>query len=60
MGNDHIVAAACNDGYTQFRSQDRLMQWANLLQPAVRQYAGSPATLEGAAAFHGGALLRYS
>jgi hypothetical protein len=40
VGNDHIVAAAFNDGYTQLWSQDRLMQWANLFQPAGRHYAG--------------------
>jgi hypothetical protein len=40
LGNDHIVAAAFNDGYTQFWSQDRLMQWANLFQPGSRHYAG--------------------
>ena len=40
VGNDHIVAAAFNDGYTQLWSQDRLMQWANLFQPAERHYAG--------------------
>jgi len=40
VGNDHIVAAAFNDGYTQLWSQDRLMQWANLFQPAARHYAG--------------------
>ena len=40
VGNDHIVAAAFNDGYTQLWSQDRLMQWANVFQPAARHYAG--------------------
>jgi hypothetical protein len=40
VGNDHIVAAAFNHGYTQLWSQDRLMQWANLYQAASRHYAG--------------------
>src|SRR5437899_2887389 len=40
VGNDHIVAAAFNDGYTQFWSQDRLSQWANLYQAANQHYAG--------------------
>src|SRR5437764_3420256 len=40
VGNDHIVAAAFNDGYTQFWSQDRLSQWGNDWQPASRHYAG--------------------
>ncbi len=40
LGNDHIVSAAFNDGYTQFWSQDRLSQWANLFAPGQRHYAG--------------------
>ena len=40
VGNDHIVAAAFNDGYTQLWSQDRLQQWANRYQPGSRHYAG--------------------
>ena len=40
VGNDHIVAAAFNHGYTQLWSQDRLSQWANLYQPDSRHYAG--------------------
>ncbi|HEV3230434.1 MAG TPA: hypothetical protein VGY97_13240 [Solirubrobacteraceae bacterium] len=40
VGNDHIVAAAFNDGYTQLWSQDRLSQWANLYQPSNQHYAG--------------------
>jgi len=40
LGNDHIVAAAFNHGYTQLWSQDRLSQWANLYQPGSRHYAG--------------------
>jgi glycosyl hydrolase family 36/glycosyl transferase family 36 len=40
LGNDHIVAAAFNDGYTEFWSQDRLAQWANRFAPAQRHYAG--------------------
>src|SRR5262245_24558784 len=40
VGNDHIVAAALNHGYTQLWSQDRLSQWANLYQPYSRHYAG--------------------
>jgi hypothetical protein len=40
VGNDHVVAAAFNHGYTQLWSQDRLPQWANLYQPASRHYAG--------------------
>src|SRR5262245_6977455 len=30
VGNDHIVAAAFNHGYTQLWSQDRLQQWAKI------------------------------
>ena len=33
VGNDHIVAAAFNHGYTQLWSQDRLAQWANRYEP---------------------------
>ena len=40
VGNDHIVAAAFNHGYTQLWSQDRLQQWANLYQPSSGHYAG--------------------
>jgi len=40
VGNDHIVAAAFNHGYTELWSQDRLMQWANLYQPQSQHYAG--------------------
>lgn len=40
VGNDHIVAAAFNHGYTQLWSQDRLAQWANRWDPANRHYAG--------------------
>lgn len=40
LGNDHIVAAAFNHGYTQLWSQDRLSQWANLYEPASRHWAG--------------------
>src|SRR4051794_33493477 len=40
LGNDHIVANAYNDGYTQFWSQDREPQWANLYQPDSRHYSG--------------------
>src|SRR6202035_4394337 len=40
VGNDHIKGMAWNDGYTEFWSQDRLSQWANLYQPSSRHYAG--------------------
>jgi hypothetical protein len=40
VGNDHVVAAAFNHGYTQLWSQDRLMQWANAWDPATRHWAG--------------------
>ena len=40
VGNDHIKGMAYNDGYTEFWSQDRLSQWANLYQPASHHYAG--------------------
>ena len=41
VGNDSIVAAAFNHGYTQLWSQDRLQQWANRWdQPETRHYAG--------------------
>ncbi len=40
LGNDNIVAAAFNDGYTQLWSQARLAQWANRYAPAQRHYAG--------------------
>jgi hypothetical protein len=40
LGNDHIKGMAYNDGYTQFWSQDRLSQWANLYQASSNHYAG--------------------
>lgn len=40
LGNDHIVAAAFNDGYTQLWSQDLLAEWANRFEPGRRHYAG--------------------
>ena len=40
LGNDRIVAAAYNHGYTQLWSQDRLAQWANRFEPDQRHYAG--------------------
>ena len=40
LGNDHIVAAAFNHGYTQLWSQDRLPQWANHYDPGRRHYGG--------------------
>jgi hypothetical protein len=40
VGNDHIKGMAWNDGYTEFWSQDRLSQWANLYQASSRHYAG--------------------
>ena len=40
VGNDHVVAAAFNHGYTQLWSQDRLQQWANRWDPDNRHYAG--------------------
>jgi hypothetical protein len=40
LGNDHIKGMAYNDGYTQFWSQDRLAQWANLYQASSNHYAG--------------------
>jgi glycosyl hydrolase family 36/glycosyl transferase family 36 len=40
LGNDHIVANAYNDGYTQLWSQDREPQWANLYQAGSRHYGG--------------------
>ncbi len=40
VGNDHIKGMAFNDGYTQFWSEDRLAQWANLYEPQYRHYAG--------------------
>ncbi|MBV9214392.1 MAG: hypothetical protein JOZ25_12195 [Actinobacteria bacterium] len=40
VGNDHLMAAAFNDGYLQLWSQDRLSQWTNLWQPANRHYSG--------------------
>ena len=40
VGNDHIVAAAFNHGYTQLWSQDRLQQWANVWDAAGQHYAG--------------------
>lgn len=41
LGNDHIVAAAFNDGYTELWSQDRLAQWANRFVPGQRHYGGA-------------------
>jgi Glycosyl hydrolase 36 superfamily, catalytic domain/Glycosyltransferase family 36 len=40
VGNDHIVAAAFNHGYTQLWSQARLAQWANRWEPESRHFAG--------------------
>jgi hypothetical protein len=40
VGNDHIVAAAFNHGYTQLWSQDRLQQWANRWDAGNQHYAG--------------------
>jgi hypothetical protein len=40
VGNDNIKGMAYNDGYTQFWSQDRLAQWANLYEPQSHHYAG--------------------
>jgi hypothetical protein len=40
VGNDSIVAAAFNHGYTQLWSQAREAQWANRYQPETRHYAG--------------------
>ena len=40
LGNDHIVAAAFNHGYTQLWSQDRLPQWANRYDPEHGHYGG--------------------
>ena len=40
VGNDHIKGMAYNDGYTQFWSQDRLPQWANLYQAGSQHFAG--------------------
>ena len=40
LGNDHIVAAAFNHGYTQLWSQDRLPQWANRFDPENGHYGG--------------------
>ena len=40
LGNDHIVAAAFNHGYTQLWSQDRLPQWANRYDPENGHYGG--------------------
>jgi len=40
VGNDHIVAAAFNHGYTQLWSQDRLQQWANRFDAATQHFAG--------------------
>ena len=34
VGNDHIVAAAFNHGYTQLWSQDRTYQWVNFFDAA--------------------------
>jgi len=40
VGNDHLMANAYNDGFTQLWSQDRLNEWANIYRPADRHYAG--------------------
>jgi hypothetical protein len=40
LGNDHIVAAGFNDGYTQLWSQDWLAQWANRFAPGLWHFAG--------------------
>ena len=40
LGNDHIVAAAFNHGYTQLWSQDRLAQWANRFEPGASHFSG--------------------
>jgi hypothetical protein len=40
LGNDHIKGMAFNDGYTQFWSQDRLAEWANLYQASSNHFAG--------------------
>jgi hypothetical protein len=40
VGNDHIVAASYNDGFTRLWSQDRLMQWINRYDPSNEHYAG--------------------
>jgi hypothetical protein len=40
VGNDRIVAAAYNDGYTQLWSQERRAQWANRYAEDARHYAG--------------------
>lgn len=40
LGNDSIVAAAFNHGYTQLWSQARLAQWANRWDPAGGHYGG--------------------
>ena len=40
LGNDHIKGMAYNDGYTEFWSQDRLSQWANLYQASSDHFAG--------------------
>ena len=40
VGNDHIVAAAFNHGYTQLWSQDRLAEWTNRFDADSRHYAG--------------------
>ena len=40
VGNDHIIAGAYNEGYTQLWSQDRLMQWVNRYDAANQHYSG--------------------
>ena len=40
VGNDRIVAAAFNHGWTQLWSQERRMQWANLADEAGRHHVG--------------------
>jgi hypothetical protein len=40
IGNDHIMANAYNDGFVQFWSQDRLMQWANHYAASDKHWSG--------------------
>src|SRR5207244_1820913 len=40
VGNDHIKGMSFNDGYTQFWSQDRIPEFANLYQPGSNHFAG--------------------
>ena len=41
LGNDHIVAAAWNDGHVMLWSQDRLSQWVNTFEPNQRHWGGA-------------------